>query len=63
MKSRTADGKHTKRFIVEYFDDLDNTWVRSGNTGISGAFATREEAQAAMVASRSDLLKYHVRQK
>jgi hypothetical protein len=46
MKSRTAKGKHTPRFIVEFTTERDT--YRSGNTGLSGFFATRKAAQAAI---------------
>jgi hypothetical protein len=61
MKSRTADGKHTKRFIVEL--KVDGGWIRSGNAGLTGFFPTREEAQAAVLEHGSGGVTYKVRQK
>jgi hypothetical protein len=43
MASRTPEGKHTKRFIIEF--QLFGEWVRSGNTGIAGFFETRVEGE------------------
>jgi hypothetical protein len=65
VKSRTAEGKHTKRFIVE-FSYNDGTWQRSGNTGISGFFPTREEAEEAIKPKHDNIshtFQYRVRQK
>jgi len=65
MQSRTLEGKHTKRFIIE-FKNVNGKWERSGNSGIDGFFATREEAQAAIDPAKeliSDTLEYRVRQK
>jgi len=65
MVSRTADGKHTKRFIIEYFSGgYYGKWIRSGNMGHSKAFASKEEAQAALTPeSTADGFKYRIRQK
>ena len=66
MQSRTLEGKHTKRFIIEYKNLLNGKWQRSGNDGLGGFFATREEAQAAIDPAKeliSDTLVYRVRQK
>jgi hypothetical protein len=65
MVSRTAEGKHTKRFIVEVFRIMFDKWERSGNYVISGFFPTREEAQTAIDSGlyTSENLKYRVRQK
>jgi hypothetical protein len=63
MTSRTAEGKHTKRFIVLKKGASDTSFTRSYN--IPEAFATRELAEAAIVARRTpsqDTL-YKVRQK
>ena len=64
MTSRTAEGKHTKRFIIE-LKNFDGKWIRSGNFGLSGFFATREEAQAALNVpnAASTGSKYRVRMK
>ena len=64
MQSRTLEGKHTKRFIIEY--RFLGKWNRSANDGLEGFFATREEAQAAIDPTKgliSDTLDYRVRQK
>ena len=68
MQSRTLEGKHTKRFIIEYKDPVygNGKWNRSENDGLEGFFATREEAQAAIDPAKgliSDTLDYRVRQK
>jgi hypothetical protein len=68
MVSRTAEGKHTKRFIVEVFHTVFNTWKRSRNDVVSGFFPTRKEAQAAIdsglyTGRTLKYLKYRVRQK
>jgi hypothetical protein len=46
MKSRTEAGKHTPRFIVQ-FKTVLNTY-RSSNPGLTKAFETHEDAQAAI---------------
>ena len=64
MTSRTAEGKHTTRFIIEL--KIFNKFVRSANDGLRGFFATREEAQAALDPEKglaSEGLTYRVRQK
>jgi hypothetical protein len=64
MKSRTADGKHTKRFIVEF--KTEGRWDRSGNAGLTGFFPTREEAQSALDPAKgfiSETVEYRVRMK
>ena len=48
MTSRTAEGKHTTRFIIEVQGVEDGIWVRSGNDGLTGHFPTREAAQSAL---------------
>ena len=48
MASRTAEGKHTTRFIVEVQVGKDSVWVRSANDGLTGHFPTRKAAQAAL---------------
>lgn len=63
MQSRTAEGKHTKRFIVLMLLPASKTWQRSGNDVISGFFATREAAQAAVEARGSRGITYKIRQK
>ena len=66
IPSRTAEGKHTKRFIVEVHSVRLNTWQRSGKYGLTGYFATREEAQDAINPANglaSGFLTYRVRQK
>jgi hypothetical protein len=63
MVSRTPEGKHTKRFIVEVKTESNDKYYRSGNQVINGFFATREEAQTALEAHGSEGLKYRVRQK
>ena len=64
MVSRTAEGKHTKRFIIEFFSEVSQKYQRSGNTGHDKAFSTREEAQAALTPeSTADGFKYRIRQK
>ena len=65
MTSRTADGKHTKRFIVlkKSESNGDTEFVRSIN--IPEYFETKELAQAAIKARGSDkpTTVYKVRQK
>jgi hypothetical protein len=53
MASRTADGKHTKRFIILKKGLSDLEFTRSYN--LSGFYETKERAQAA--------ISYKVRQK
>ena len=55
--------QHQKRFIIEvkYFT---GEWARSGNTGLQGFFATREEANVALEnGDKSAGMKYRVRMK
>lgn len=63
MKSRTEDGKHTKRFIILKKNVNDAQFVRSFN--IPEFFATREAAQAAIDTrgSKEFGIAYKVRQK
>ena len=62
MHSRTAEGKHTKRFIIEV--KQDDGWHRSVNEGLEGFHPTRESAQAALaVGTKSEILPYRIRQK
>jgi hypothetical protein len=63
MASRTPEGKHVTRFIVLKKALSDEKFVRSYN--IPEFFATREEAQAAIVKARPDnqYVQYKVRQK
>jgi hypothetical protein len=66
MQSRTAEGKHTKRFIVLVQDTETKKWERSINDGLTEAFATREEALAAIDPSKGlvgTTRPYKVRQK
>lgn len=64
MVSRTPEGKHTKRFIVERkMSDGSNKWTRSGNSSISGFFETKEAAQEALKTGASEGIQYRVRQK
>ena len=65
MKSRTADGKHTKRFIVLVNSDSDGKYIRSGNNVIEGFFPTKKEAlKAVKLHGSAGLgLKYKVIQK
>ncbi len=46
MASRTADGKHTKRFIVLKKSESDDKFVRS--ISVPQYFETKELAQAAI---------------
>lgn len=62
MLSRTPEGKHTKRFIV-LVKGVYGKYYRSGNVVINGFFATKEEAQAAIVLHGSPGMTYKVRQK
>jgi hypothetical protein len=63
MQSRTAEGKHTKRFIIEV-EHLSGEWQRSINEGLQGFYSTREAAQAALtVGTKSENLTYRIRQK
>jgi hypothetical protein len=57
---------HEKRFIIEVLGMADgkDKWIRSGNSGLQKFYATREEAQTALIAGeKSSLLEYRVRQK
>ena len=66
MASRTAEGKHTTRFIVEVQVGKDSVWVRSANDGLTGHFPTRKAAQAALDPEKglaSEGVTYRVRQK
>lgn len=63
MTSRTPEGKHTKRFIIEMFLPGSKQWLRSGNEGITGFFNTREEADSALTVHGSPNVKYRVRMK
>ena len=63
MKSRTADGKHTKRFIVLVNAGGDGKYIRSSNNVIEGFFPTKKEALKAVKLHGSAGLKYKVRQK
>jgi hypothetical protein len=55
--------KYEKRYIIEVFLDGANKWVRSGNRGLNGFFATRKEAEKALRYGKTEPLAYHVRQK
>ena len=64
MASRTADGKHTKRFIVlKKEEGADVDYVRSYS--IPEHFETKELAQVAIEArgSKNPKITYKVRQK
>jgi hypothetical protein len=66
MLSRTPEGKHTKRFIVLVQDTETKQWERSINDGLTKAFATREEALAAIDPSKGLIgitRPYKIRQK
>jgi len=64
MASRTPEGKHTKRFIIEYYSEVNQKWVRSHNEGHPKPFATREVAQAAFTPeSTDDGFNYRIRMK
>ena len=65
MTSRTPEGKHTKRFIIEVkIPSLGNKFTRSSNFGHTGFFETREAAQSALTPeSTADGFTYRVRQK
>ena len=64
MASRTAEGKHTTRFIIEVQYGNDGIWERSDNDGLTGHFPTREAAQSALdTGYKSKGLIYRVRQK
>ena len=66
MTSRTAEGKHTTRFIIEVQGGDDGIWVRSVNDGLTGHFPTRKAAQAALDPEKglaSEGVTYRVRQK
>ena len=64
MASRTAEGKHTTRFIIEVQYVNDGIWVRSGNDGLTGHFPTREAAQSALdTGGKSEGPVYRIRQK
>jgi hypothetical protein len=55
--------QHEKRFIIEVLDQYGDGWVRSGNSGLTGFFATRKEATAALAkGNKSFPRKYRVRQ-
>ena len=60
MKSRTAKGKHTPRFIVQYTTEFTYPCLFGA---LSGFFATRKEAQAAIATYGSQGIDYKVRQK
>jgi hypothetical protein len=54
--------QHEKRFIIEA-KGVDR-WFRSGNFGLAAFFATRKEANKALVnGDKSDGVEYRVRQK
>ena len=63
MASHTPEGKHVTWFIVLKKALSDEKFVRSNN--IPEFFATREEAQAAIVMGRSENqdVQYKIRQK
>jgi len=54
--------QHEKRFIIEAKGA--NRWFRSGNDGLRGFFATRQEANKALAnGEKSYGVEYRVRQK
>ena len=54
--------QHEKRFIIEV--NIGGDWQRSGNYGLQGFFATREEANIALAkGDKAPHLTYRVRQK
>ena len=54
--------QHEKRFIIEV--NIGGDWQRSGNYGLQGFFATREEANLALAkGEKSPLCTYRVRYK
>jgi hypothetical protein len=64
MTSRTPEGKHTKRFIIEAKSLVTGKWFRSGNPGLENFYTTREDAKTALsngVQSRD--VPYRIRQK
>jgi hypothetical protein len=67
MASRTLEGKHSTRFIIEVKGSDGEgkmSWQRSRNFGLQGFFSTRAEATTALAAGdQSDGMKYRVRQK
>jgi hypothetical protein len=55
--------QHEKRFIIEV-NIVPCGWARSGNYGLQGFFATREEANIALAkGDKAPHLTYRVRQK
>jgi hypothetical protein len=64
---RTTMKAHEKRFIIEVGNGAigsNRKWSRSGNAGLTGFFATREEAQTALAkGEKSEVYPYRVRQK
>jgi hypothetical protein len=65
IPSRTAEGKHTPRFIIEFLSGATGKWRRSMNESWTGYFATREAAQSSLTSGVHDFygLTYRVRQK
>lgn len=66
MTSRTSEGKHSTRFIIEVKDDTLNKFFRTGREGISGFYSTREEAADAINIGKGfdpQGMTYRVRQK
>jgi len=65
MASRTFEGKHTTRFIIEIKSDADGKYFRS--LALNGFYATREEGQVAIlnhIANGGGVgLKFRVRMK
>jgi hypothetical protein len=63
---RSTMKAHEKRFIIEVGNGsgYQPKWSRSGNAGLTGFFATREEAQIALAkGEKSEVYPYRVRQK
>ena len=60
MASRTAEGKHTKRFIIERQLGDESGWTRSGD--YPDFYETKESAQA-VINGNTNGCTYRVRQK
>jgi hypothetical protein len=60
MVSRTFEGKHTTRFIIE-IKDVEGKYFRSHQ--LNGFYPTRAEAQAAIDEQGNKAITYRVRQK
>jgi hypothetical protein len=60
MVSRTFEGKHTTRFIIE-IKDVEGKYFRSAF--LNKFYPTREEAQTVIATKGDSTLTYRVRQK